>query len=359
MLVAFGLLLLAIALGACSGAVGPSTSPVGSPTPAIAASATPSPSPTATPAATTAYPATLTDDEGTAVTLPSEPQRIVALTPAVTETLFAVGAGARVVAKVEDVADYPPAAHDLPVVAKFGSVDVEKIVALQADLVIAGGNGFNPPASVTKLRSLGIPVLVVYAPDVEGVFKDIELVGSAVGVPGVAKDLTAAMRANFDQVGAAARSLSKPRTFYEIDATNAIYGPAQDSFLEAMITLAGGDPITTGSSTAYEISLETLVKADPEVILLGDAAYGVTADVVAKRPGWAGMTAVKAGAIRPIDDIIVTRPGPRLVEGLRALAKAIHPDLALPSPAPLPSVASGASAAPSSLPASASPSSSP
>jgi iron complex transport system substrate-binding protein len=70
------------------------------------------------------------------------------------------------------------------------------------------------------------------------------------------------------------------------------------------------------------------VAADPEVILLGDAAYGMTADAVAQRPGWKGMTAIKEGAIFPIDDILVTRPGPRLVEGLEALIRAIHPELA-------------------------------
>ena len=85
-----------------------------------------------------------------------------------------------------------------------------------------------------------------------------------------------------------------------------------------MIELAGGEPITTGSTTSFEIPLETLVTADPEVILLGDAAYGVTAEAVAARPGWSVMTAVKDGEIRPVDDIIVTRPGPRLVDGLRA-----------------------------------------
>ena len=102
-----------------------------------------------------------------------------------------------------------------------------------------------------------------------------------------------------------------------------------------MITLAGGEPITTGSPTVFSIPLETLVAADPEVIVLGDAAYGATADQVAARPGWGGMTAVKAGAIRPVDDVVVTRPGPRLVEGLRALALAIDPEASLP-PAPSP-----------------------
>ena len=113
-------------------------------------------------------------------------------------------------------------------------------------------------------------------------------------------------------------------------------GPAL--FTKEMIESAGGDPITTGSTTDFAIPLETLIAADPELILLGDAAYGVTADQVKTRTGWKVMTAVKTDAIRPVNDLIVTRPGPRLVDGLRELAVAIHPDLVLPSTAPIPAV---------------------
>jgi iron complex transport system substrate-binding protein len=102
-----------------------------------------------------------------------------------------------------------------------------------------------------------------------------------------------------------------------------------------MFILAGAEPISGDKN--YSISLEELVAADPEVILLGDAAYGVTPEAVADRPSWGGMTAVKEGRIYPIDDILVTRPGPRLVEGLEALIRAIHPELAeqLPTQEPV------------------------
>jgi iron complex transport system substrate-binding protein len=143
------------------------------------------------------------------------------------------------------------------------------------------------------------------------------------------------MRADLDQVAAAVAGESKPRVFYELDATSEIYTAADDSFVEEMIELAGGDPITTGSTTSFSISIERLVEADPELILLGDAAYGVTPEIVAGRPGWAVMTAVREGRIEPVDDIVITRPGPRLVEGLRQLAAAIHPDVVLPSPVPV------------------------
>jgi iron complex transport system substrate-binding protein len=333
---------LTLALAACS--TGTTT------TPTIPPDATGSiqPPATATPAASAsaaAFPVSLTDDEGTTVELAAEPAKIVSLTPSTTETLFALGVGDRVVGKVEDFSLYPPEAAAIPDVAKFGEVDVEQIVSLEADLVIAGGNNFNPPDKIAQLRSLGVPVLVLYAPDVETVLADIELTGRAVGRSDEAKDLTASMRAGFDQVGAATSGLPTPRVFYELDATREIYTAADDSFLAEMIELAGGVPITTGSTTDFEIALEDLVTADPEVILLGDAAYGATAEAVAARPGWSVMTAVKDGQIRPVEDVIITRPGPRLVDGLRALAAAIHPDAAIPG-APSPGASAAASAAP-------------
>ncbi len=328
-------LLVALVVGACTSGVAstPASIPPGA-TGSVAPAATATPIPAATPSPTLApaatFPLTLTDDEQNQVVLKAAPTKIVSITPATTETLFAIGAGDRVVATGE-ADDYPAAATKLPHVASFGKVDVEKIVGLGADLVIAGGNGFNPPELLAKLRSLGVPVLVVYAPDLPGILKDIELVGDAVGDGPAARGLTARMQAGIDQLSAATAALPHPRTFYELDATKEIYGPAKGSFVAAEIALAGGQPITTTDPAIFSFPLETLVSADPEVIVLGDAAYGTTPEIVKARPGWGGMTAVKTGAIRPANDTLVTRPGPRLVEGLRDLALAIHPDLVLPA----------------------------
>jgi iron complex transport system substrate-binding protein len=278
-----------------------------------------------------AYPLSLTDDEDTTVTLAHAPKKIVSLTPASTETLFAIGAGPKVVGRT-DADDYPAEAKAVPTVASYTGVDVEKIVGLGADLVIAGGNGFNPPESITKLRSLGIPVVVVYAADVQGVLDDIRLVGQAAGNPNQAEALAASMGDQLDAIKTATAGVATPRVFYEIGATPAIYGPADQSFLAEMVSLAGGDPVTTGSTTAYEISLEKLVAANPEIILLGDAAYSpdVTAAQVASRPGWGTMAAVQDHRIFPVDDVVITRPGPRLMQGLVDLVKAIHPELVIP-----------------------------
>lgn len=321
-------------VAACSGG-GPAGS--SSPAPAAATSPVATLAPTDSPSVRPAFPVTLTDDEGTSVEILDQPQRIVSLTPAATEILFALGAGSRVVATT-DFDDFPPEAVELPDVAGFTAVDVEKIIGLEADLVIAGGNFFNPPESITRLRSLRVPVVVVYAPNLAAVLDDIELIGTAVGLADAAVEMTRTMQAGFDAVAAATAGLPRPRTFYELDATSAIYTAADGSFIEEMIELAGGDPITTGSTADFAISLEDLIAADPELILLGDAAYGVTPEQVADRPSWDGMTAVRNGDIRPVNDLIITRPGPRLVQGLRELALAINPELVLPSVAPIPAV---------------------
>jgi cobalamin transport system substrate-binding protein len=318
---------LSIALVACSTAGNPSASLSAPPT------STPAPSPAATPVA--AFPVTVTDDEGTKVDLAAEPAKIVSLTPATTETLFALGAGDRVVA-TDDGSDFPEQAVALPHVATFNNVDVEKVVALEPDLVIAGGLGFSPPESITKLRSLGLPVIVLYASSVDGVYHDIELLGAATGTSEAGQALTASMRSDLETVSTAASAQgSKPRVYYEVgydDVTGAIYAPAADSFVAEMVTLAGADAITTDDPASYEIPLEKLIERDPQIIVLGtNPYYNPTPAAVMARPGWKAMTAVRNKDVRPVRDIEITRPGPRLPVGLRNLVTGIWPDLTLPA----------------------------
>jgi len=259
----------------------------------------------------------------------------VSLTPANTETVFALGAGDRLVGGT-DSDNYPPEAAALPDVVQGITVLTEQIIDLEPDLVLAGGNDFTPPAEVQRLRDLEIPVVVVYPQTVDQVLGDINLVGTAIGASTEATDITAGMTARIDEVSAAVEGADTPRTFYEIGFDPEIYGPAPDSFIEDMVNLAGGDAIVTSDPAVFSIPLEQLVAADPEVIVLGDAAYGTCPDSVSTRAGWEDMTAVTGGAIRPVDDTIVTRPAPRLAEGLAALALAIHPDADITPPEGMP-----------------------
>jgi iron complex transport system substrate-binding protein len=128
-----------------------------------------------------------------------------------------------------------------------------------------------------------------------------------------------------------------PRVYYEVgydDTTGQIFAPAKDSFVAEMVTMAGGDVITTADASSYEIPLEDLVAADPQLIVLGvNAFYSPTPEQVKARAGWKVMSAVKDDAVVVVQDTEITRPGPRLPTGLRNLAAAIHPDASLP-PAP-------------------------
>jgi cobalamin transport system substrate-binding protein len=334
---------VALILAACSGGSSPAPTIPANATNSIAPAATGTPQPTpaaSASAAAVSFPVTIEDDEGTNVEIAREPAKIVSLTPATTETLFALGMGDRIVGKGSDFFLYPPAASAIPDVQSFDGtevkVDVEKIVQLAPDVVFAGGNFGTPPDDIERLRSLGLPVVVLYAPTIQKVLDDISLIGQSVGKPGPAAGIVEEMQAGFDAVAASVKDLPHPRVFYELDATGAFYGPADASFLAEMIELAGAEPVTTGSRDKFDIPVERLVSEDPEVILLADAQFGVTKDQVAARPGWNVITAVKNGDIRPIDDQTVTRPGPRLAQGLQLLAQTIHPDAAVPSLTPIP-----------------------
>jgi iron complex transport system substrate-binding protein len=285
----------------------------------IAAPATPSAAPAAT------FPLTLTDDEGGSVVLASAPQRVISLAPSFTEIVFALGAGDRLVGGT-DYDDFPPEAIPLPDVATFNGVVIEKVVSLTPDLVLAGGNNYTSKADVTRLRELGYQVLVTYPPTVSAVLGDIQLIGTALGAESQAAALAATMQTRIDEVTTAVRGKERPKVFYEIGYQPEIYGPAPNSFVADEVNLAGGDPITTSDPAVFSIALEQLIAANPQVIVLGDAAYGTCPASVLGRPGWDVMTAVRTNAVRPVDDIVVTRPGPRLAEGLAALALAIHPD---------------------------------
>lgn len=308
---AFGPLLLLILAVACQ-----STAPTASPS-------TASPAPSAP-----AYPLTLTDDAGREVVLPAEPGRIVSLAPSNTEIVCALDACDRLVG-VTDFDDYPAEVADVPDVVIGAIVDVELVVEADPDLVLAAGNELTPSAVITELADLGFPVLVLYPEALAQVLDDVRLVGEALNARAEADALTESMEDRIGAVSDAVAGAPTPRTFYEVGVfEGAIYTAGADSFLASLITLAGGDPIT-GDSLTTAIALEDLLAADPELILLGDAAYdpSVTPDSVAARPGWDGITAVVNGRVVVVmEDPVITRPGPRIVDGLEALARAIHPD---------------------------------
>jgi iron complex transport system substrate-binding protein len=293
------------------------------------------------------WPLTLIDDEGTEVVIPDRPERVISLSPANTEITFALGAGDRLLGGT-DFDDFPAGEVErLTHVATFNGVLMEQVVALEPDLVLAAGNFFTPPADIARMRELGYPVVVVYAETVEEVLGDIELIGDALGEGDAAREMTAGMQAQIDEVTTAVATLGdRPSVFYQIGSEPEIYAPAPGSFIADMVEMAGGEPITTTDPNVFAIPVEQLIAADPEVIVVGDALYGMCPADVMARPGWSVMAAVKNGDVRALDDTVVTRPGPRLGQGLANLARAIHPEIELPTipvdPAPCAAALGGA-----------------
>jgi len=269
--------------------------------------------------ASAGFPLVATDDLGHRVELLAEPHRIVALLPSHTETLFALGIGDRVVG-VDDFSDFPSEAGRLPRCGGLYDAHVEQIVALAPDLVLT--SEFGPAAE--RLTALGLHVWAGGASKLGDVFRIVAVVGHLTGRDAAAEALAVRMHAEMDAVEIPLRDLPRVRVYYEIDATPYSVGP--DSFIGAMLARAGGEDIIPAALGDFpRISPELVIERDPQVIL------GVTREEAARRPGWAPISAVRAGRVdmlTPAERDLVTRPGPRLAQGLRVLARRLHPEVA-------------------------------
>ena len=275
-------------------------------------------------------PGVLKDSAGRQVTINATPQHIISLAPSTTEIAYAIGAGDRIVA-VDEFSDYPEAAKNLPKMTRGFTYNYEQIVSLKPDLILAAG--ITSPDVVKKLEDLKLTVFVVGSATTtfESVKGDIQLAGQALGAADKAKQVTDAMDNKIAEVeGKVAKATTTPRVYWELDSTDPAhpYAPGPGSFISDLIKLAGGVSVTAGAKQAYsQINAEEIIKADPEIIILSDAAYGTTPESVRTRAGWNVITAVKNARVLPIDDNLVSRPGPRLADGLEAAAKLIHPEL--------------------------------
>jgi iron complex transport system substrate-binding protein len=278
--------------------------------------------PTVTATAAVQYPLTLTDGKSRSVTLEAAPQAIASLSPAATEILFAIGAGDQVAA-VEKFSDYPPEAKTRQQLDAF-EPSVEAIAGAQPDLVFVF---YDPGNLVDGLARAGLTVFFLETPtSVEGVLEQIRLLGQATGHPQEADELVATMQQAIDDIQERLADVEQgPRLFHEVD--NQLYTVAPASFVGSLYTILKAQNIAAGTDQAFpQLSQEAIIEADPEVIILGDAAGGETAEMVKARPGWGSIAAVKNNRIYAIDPDIVSRPGPRLVDALGTLAQALYPE---------------------------------
>jgi len=293
----------------------------------LGACGTVTPTPTTTPTTPTI---TLTDGLNRTVTLAGPAERVVSLAPSNTEILYAIGADTQVVGR-DEFSDYPEEAKSLPSVGgSMSNYDLEAIAALHPDLVLAAQ--INTQDQVKAIENLGITVYYLANPtDLDGLYANLETVGELTGHSNDAKALVTSLQQRVGNVeNALANVTTKPLVYYELDGTDPAkpWTPGPDTFLTQLVKLAGGRSVGESLTSDYaQISLEDLLVQNPDIILLGDAAYGTTPEQVAQRAGWSTLAAVKANKIYAFDDDLISRPGPRMVDGLEALAKLLHPDV--------------------------------
>lgn len=297
---------------------------------------TAAPVPTAESATSTATepglaPITLTDGRGVEITLAAPAERIVSLAPSNTEVLFAVGAGAQVVGR-DAFSDYPEAALDVTDIGGgFGEIDTETLLTLDPDLVLSAD--IIAPEQNEALESLGLIVFVLPNPlEFADLYGNLAVAGALTGHEAEAAVLIAGLQARVGAVvDAVSAAETNPLVFYQLDSTdpNAPWTSGPGTFIDTLITMAGGENLGAGLAGQWlQISAEEVIELDPDIILMGDAAWsGLTPEDVAARPGWDAITAVLTGRVYAFDDNLVSRPGPRLVDGLEALARLLHPEL--------------------------------
>jgi len=280
-----------------------------------------SPAPTVTPEPQVV---TLTDDVGNTVEIEGAVERVVSLAPSHTETLYALGLGDLVVG-VTEFCNYPPEAADKPKVGGFANVDLEMVVGLEPDLVLA--TSLHMAEVVPALQERGITVFVADSQTVAETLETILVIGQATGHEEAAETLVAQMQVRIDAVQEKVKDAPRLKVFWELGPE--LYTAGPDSFINDLIVMAGGENVAADADSPWpQLTVEAIILKDPDVIVLADHNYGQTSEMVAERPGWEDINAVKEGNVIEItNDDIVSRPGPRIVEGLEFLAKAFHPDL--------------------------------
>ncbi len=274
------------------------------------------------------FPVTIKDALGFVVILSRPPQRIVSMAPSITEILFAVGAGDEVVG-VTEYCDYPNDAQSRTKVGGFANPSLEKIVSLKSSLVLAARH--NPMTVIDGLRQLQVPVFALNPSSLDEVLDAIGIVGRLTGHTLESDSLISDLGGRVRKIEAVVRDRSeKPRVLWgKIDAPTYTAGPG--SFIGNLIDIAGGDNVASDAGVAWPLfGLEAIVAKNPDVIITSTGSPEKIPEIIQKMSeteGWREVTAIKRKAVIFVDLNLIGRPGPRIVDGLEAIARAIHPEL--------------------------------
>lgn len=273
---------------------------------------------------------TVTDDLDRKITLELPLESVVSLAPSVTEIVCALDLCDKLIG-VDVASNYPDEVTKKAIVTNYDmSINKELILSLDPELVII--SELTAVDQVKQLEDMGLTVYYLKNPktldDLDSYFMKV---GEVTGHEEQAEELIAEMKNRIAVVDETiAGATTHPLVFYELDATDVSkpWTASSGTFIDELITRAGGKNVAADLKGEWvQISLEALIRSNPEIIILGDSNYGITPESVIERPGWDVLSAVKNKKIYPINSDIGSRPSPRLVDALEILAGYIHPEL--------------------------------
>jgi len=273
------------------------------------------------------FPVEVEDKFGNKEVLDKEPMRIISLAPSNTEILFALGLGDRVVG-VTSFCDYPEEAKSKEIVGDYSGHNLERIIELEPDLVLVYGPGDEEENII--LRDAGIKVLCFMSETMDEIMRDIEIIGKATGKKAEAEEIINSIKEKRDYILEKVKDAEEVTVFYEI-WHDPLMGAGKGSFMDELITLAGGKNIAYDTDGAYpQYDLEQLIERDPQVYLASKDSDDKTIESIKLRPGYDAISAIKNDRIylfKGNEANLVSRPGTRIGEALEVVAKAIHPEL--------------------------------
>ena len=268
---------------------------------------------------------TFVDDLSRKIYLAKPPARVVSLAPSITEILFAIGLADRIVG-VTQFCDYPPEARAKPKVG-YAQPNLESLLALKPDLVLAPRE-FMRVDLISRLEQLKISVFILEAKTIEDIASHIQLLGRMLGASDSADRVAMDLRRRLADVKALTERLHKPRVLYVLNTEPFItVGPG--SFVHHVIVAAGGINVAENAGSPYpRLSMEAVIKQDPEVILFPvGSVEGIPASEQQLWRRWSALSAVKREQFYEISSDLLNRPGPRILEGMEKLARILHPDV--------------------------------
>ena len=272
---------------------------------------------------------TITDDLGVTVTIENPPERIVSLSPANSEILFALGLDEKIVG-VTEYCTYPEAALSKEKIGGFSTVNIEKVSVLNPDLIVAADG--NSEETVAHLRELGFTVITINADTIDTTLDDILLLGKATGADDEAEVLVSSMKEDLAEIAEKTSAEEKP-TILHCMWTDPLWVSGSGTFQDEMITAAGGVNAAADEGGWVALTMEKFLTMNPDIIVvdsgngMGVGADDALRDFFLKDPRMQSLSAVQNEHVYVVNADIIDRGGPRIVEGVEALAEIAHPDI--------------------------------